>query len=236
MAAALVATLLSAPAMALEKTAAPFDGDRDAWQRGTDCTITYYNICTGWIWIWSGWSPGDQFGVSFTSCCAGGNESSVVGSWIYFGTGSPAGYGFTGTMEVYDADGNGCPTGASVYSDNMFLPTSGWNFVDLSSSAVLVPDATFAMTYTLSATSGDPMDIWTDHPAAGPTGPASCGSCFPATRVANSFYYGTAASPLCPGSVLNDGVCDAEFIWDVDVSCTVSVEATTWSSVKDLYR
>ena len=96
MAAALVATLLSAPAMALEKTAAPFDGDRDAWQRGTDCTITYYNICTGWIWIWSGWSPGDQFGVSFTSCCAGGNESSVVGSWIYFGTGSPAGYGFTG--------------------------------------------------------------------------------------------------------------------------------------------
>ena len=29
------------------------------------CSIVYYNICSGWIWIYSGWALGDEPGIAF---------------------------------------------------------------------------------------------------------------------------------------------------------------------------
>ncbi|MCA9750605.1 MAG: hypothetical protein KC591_00305 [Gemmatimonadetes bacterium] len=225
------------PGIALEKTSAlaiDKDVQQDGWRGGaTTCSVVYYNICTGWIWIWSGWSPGDQFGVSFDSCCAQ-NTTALNDMFALFTTGAPSGYGFTGNFHVYDADLNGCPTGAPV-ATQAHLPASGWNQV--SWSGTVVPDASFAIVYENSdATIPNPMAIATDHPAVGPTGPAACGTCFPSNRENRSFYYGTAASPLCPGSALNDGVCDAQLVIDVGLSCTTSVDSQTWGTIKNLYR
>ena len=68
-------------------------------------------------------------------------------------------------------------------------------------------------------------------------GAASCGrSSPPSTRTIHSFYYGVPTSILCPGSTLNDGVCDSEFLWDATFCATTAVQPTSWGSVKALYR
>jgi hypothetical protein len=54
--------------------------------------------------------------------------------------------------------------------------------------------------------------------------------------VNHSFAYGTAASPVCPGSTFFDGVCDAQLIWRADTACIDAVEPSTWGQIKGLYR
>ncbi|MFN8178160.1 MAG: hypothetical protein U0167_09530 [bacterium] len=238
LAAALLSVVIAAPSLALEKQSRPFTGDNraDHWRAASSCDIVYYNFCTGWVWIWSGWGPGDRLGVSFNSCCGNGNNTTAVGTtFVYFGTGAPAGYGFTGTMDVFDADANQCPTGASIAS-LPFLPVGGqWNTPDFGFATV--PDSTFAVVITMGPSASNPSAIESDHPAAGPTGGIACGTCYSNTRVNHSFYWGTNAAPLCPGSSFNDGVCDAQLIMDAGVRCTlVSIEPTTWGAVKNLYR
>jgi hypothetical protein len=38
--------------------------------------------------------------------------------------------------------------------------------------------------------------------------------------------------------VLNDGVCNALFLWDASMHCDtpVSIESTSWGAIKGLYR
>ena len=223
--------VVASTGLALEKTAAPMDADRaDGWNAGTSVSVAYYNICTGWVWVWSGWSPNDVIGVSYE----GGNNCTLNSNWWFFGTGSPAGYGFTGTVNINAADANRCPTGAPLASQS-FLPVSGWNVISWG-GGVNVGSNDFTVTVEFGAGAANPAAAWTDHPAAGPTGPQACGTCYPNPRDNRTFYYGTAASPLCPGSALNDGICDAQFIQDAQLTCTVSVEASTWGSVKNMYR
>jgi len=76
---------------ALEKTSARLDGsDRDIWRAGTvTCSIVYYNTCTGWIWVWSGWSPTDRFGVHFYRGFHS-TSADVVSSFVFFSSGSPS--------------------------------------------------------------------------------------------------------------------------------------------------
>jgi hypothetical protein len=236
-AAVLLTALIAAPSFALEKQTRRFTASdhAESWRSASSCQITYYNYCTGWVWIWSGWTAGDRFGVTFTSCCAPGNDVTSVGSAnVYFFSGSPPGYGFTGTMDLLDADANECPTGAAL-ATSPFLPISGWNTYDFGN--VVVPHSRFSIVLTMGPGDSNPAAVESDHPAAGPTGPAACGSCFPNTRTNHSYYWGTQATPICPGTSLNDGVCDAQLIFDVVVACDTSpVEPTTWGALKNLYR
>ena len=64
--------VFAASGRALEKTVArmPHDTRPDNWSVGTTCSVRYYNFCTGWVWVWSGWGEGDVFGVCFDNCCA----------------------------------------------------------------------------------------------------------------------------------------------------------------------
>jgi hypothetical protein len=114
------------------------------------------------------------------------------------------------------------------------LPVSGWNAVGFS-PLVRVPDQ-FAVAFTFGAGVQTPLALTADHPAAGPTGPPACGSCFPTTRENHSFYWGTAATSICPGSAFNDGVCDSQFLWDASMHCVTSVESSSWGAIKGLYR
>jgi hypothetical protein len=219
---------------ALEKTAARMTADDrlDDWNANTTCSVAYYNTCTGWVWIWSGWSSGDKIGVCFENCCP--SHGSLDASWQYVWTAAPSGYGFTGTISVNDTDPD-CCKGAELASQT-YLPISGWNTYLWGATKISGPS--FVVQVELgTSTLPNPISYATDHPAAGPTGPVACGTCYPTTRANHSFYYGTAASPLCPGSPLNDGVCDAQLLWGAGLTCKpISVEETSWSTIKGLYR
>ena len=116
---------LSSPASALEKTVGRLTDGLDGWRSGgtsTNCLVDYYNTCNGWIWIWSGWAPEDQIGVCFTSCCTG-LGANVDSSFVFFSSGAPSGYGFTGSVGIFNVDGDCCPTGSPISSQPL-LPTS----------------------------------------------------------------------------------------------------------------
>jgi hypothetical protein len=214
--------------LALEKTAVRADrANADGWDAGASCSVTYANICTGWLWVWSGWSPGDRIGVVFDPCCDNG---ALAATQAYFWTGAPSGYGFTGTLSIESVAG-GCPSG--VINSHPLLPPAG-PVVDFWSA----PAGPVALISTTGPGVGNPYSMPTDHPAAGPTGPQSCGSCFPSTRPIHTFYFGNTTTALCPGSALNDGICDSEALfWSAAFTgCTISVEENTWGAVKNLYR
>jgi hypothetical protein len=232
--------MLPAASVALEKRAALLDETgREAWSSGTaSCRALYYNFCQGWVWVWSYWRPGDRFGTAFSSCCPVGESAhQLKDMFLYASTGSPSGYGLTGTIDVWTADAHNCPSGAALRSTPM-LPHAGWNSVDWS-PPVDVSGGGFVITYTLaSGTRSDPVGFVTDHPSAGPTGPAACGTCFPSTRITRSYYYGRGSDTYCPGIVLFDGVCEAELLMDCAMTCTppVNVASRTWGQIKGLYR
>ncbi|MGH2569681.1 MAG: hypothetical protein ACRDGR_00555 [bacterium] len=228
--------VLAAPGLALEKRAARLTDD-DQWRSAgtsTSCLVDYFDVCTGWVWVWSGWRPEERIGVCFSSCCPAPLSAAGDTSYVYFYSGAPAGYGFTGTVDVFAVDADCCPVGVPL-STQPLLPTSGWNSVVL--GHVSVPPE-FAVTFTFGSAANLPIAVVTDHPAQGPTGPPACGTCYPPTRPTRSFWWGTATSPFCPGSVLNDGFCNAEFLWEVGLHCEapVALESKTWGGIKGLYR
>ncbi|GJM43897.1 MAG: hypothetical protein DHS20C21_07390 [Gemmatimonadota bacterium] len=222
------------PALALEKAELPMTDDRGwgGWDAGTTCSVSYYNDCTGWLWVWDGWEDRDVLGITYDPCCEG---AVLEATSTYFWTGAHPGYGFTGTIEVSTADSDGCPM--TLLAQTPFLPLSG---ATLHNWGVTVPGPV-VVTITLGNTRGDPSyrpGIPSDHPAAGPTGPAACGFCYPTDRVTHSFYYGNnGTGRSCPGQPLFDGVCNAEWLmWSASFTCPVSIEGSSWGAIKNLYR
>jgi hypothetical protein len=197
--------------------------------------VNYYNICTGWVWCWSGF--GDDFRIGLVvQTCTPEPGYSLMQTQHFFCSPAPSGYGFTGTIAVHNVDVNNCPVGAAI-SSQPFLP-SGAPFQVVAWGGVPVPNK-FAVVVTTAEDQGltSPALFGTDHPAAGPTGPVACGTCYPANRPNNSFGYGTVASPICPGSTFNDGICNAQLFWDVDfLFPPFSVEQSSWGTIKGLYR
>jgi len=238
LAVAVFLALLPDAAPALEKAARPApDLDRpgsDEWARGCSSSIIYYNFCTGWLWAWAGWEPGETIGVVYrTRECS--DVLSLSSSWHCAMAATPPGYGYTGTVEV-TATVAGCPVGPRV--SQPMLPTAGWS--QLAWGVWVLGD--FVVLWTNADVSGNPT-IWaTDHPSAGPTGPPACGHCYPESRSTHSFRFGTPGAPLCPGLPFEAGsACAPELLWDVQGSFVerdtpLGLEANTWSRVKAMYR
>jgi hypothetical protein len=223
--------LLAPPSPALERVArlGP-DLERDEWAAGGTVSIAYYNTCTGWHWIWWGWGPFETVGVNFT-----GLESGAVleSNWWYVWTAAPSGRGFTGTIDVFAADEDGCPVGEPL-ATQAYIPVSGWNLRPWGGLAV---PTSFIVSTEMGPGVASPMSLPSDHPAAGPTGPQACGTCYPTTRVNHSYNYGTRADPLCPGSPFFDGICDAQLLLDVQLVYPLPVEEeASWGKLKGLYR
>jgi hypothetical protein len=190
--------------LALEKTAVRANpGDVAGWDAAASCSVAYYNTCNGWLWRWTNWSPGDKFGVVWQPCCPGGQLTTTQ---TRFASGSPVGYGFTGTLLVESVVAN-CP-GALLASQPLLA--AGGVGSNQTQNWVGIPAGPVVFSFQLSQVTGDTVAPLTDHPAAGPTGAAACGNCYPTTRVANSFYWGNATTALCPGSTFFDGLCDSE--------------------------
>jgi hypothetical protein len=153
---------------------------------------------------------------------------------IFAWTGAPAGYGFTGSAKLFnDTNGDCCPDPNELVGTQAYLPVSGWNTCLWG----VVVGPRFITLYEHGPAEENPAAYATDLPAASPLGSVACGFCYPTTRANHSFYYGTKETPVCPGSALNDGVCDAQFLALAGVVCNlVSVEESTWGKIKGLYR
>src|SRR6185503_2640518 len=130
---AAVVVLLHSPAFALEKRSVPFNDNRaDAWSAGATCRVSYYNICTGWVWCWGGFDNWDRFGVVADRCCEGNAVAYLLQSSLFLCTASPVYYGFTGTIAVHSVDANDCPTSPPI-AVQPYLP---W-YVESSSFSVI---------------------------------------------------------------------------------------------------
>ncbi len=225
--------LIASSSPALEKRSVPAPDRADEWNAGVLCTVSYYNYCTAWVWAWSNFSGSSRLGTVFATC-DDPLGATLIESSILVAYSAPPGYDYTGTIAVHNVDANDCPVGAAIASQP-FLPTSG---TDVRQWGIAVPGE-FAIVLTIEAPFGgpNPGGFATDHPAAGPTGPQACGSCYPANRAIHSFYYGTAANPFCPGYTFSDGVCDAELIWDATMTAgPLALEPSSWGSIKAIYR
>jgi hypothetical protein len=225
--------VFASASFALEKTAMRVsDVERENWGAATTCTVAYYNFCTGWIWVWGGWSPNDVIGVCYDCCCTNVNgRTGVSTTWELVYTAAPPGYGFTGLIELWCVDAN-CGL-CLPWAGQPFYFTSGWNGHVWGGIEICCP---FAVTVTFGPGLAMPSRVASDHPAVGPTGPQACGWCYPNPRTCHSYYYGTATSPLIPGTSLTDGICCVEWIWDVALVCDVGVEESSWAAIKSLYR
>jgi hypothetical protein len=233
-------------ARALEKVSVRLPADAlDEWSaRGTILTISYFNLCSGWTWAWSGFEPGERVGVNFRTVPSTDVEPYLVFSRQYVVTGAPSGYGFTGVLSVHQADASGCPVDPPLAS-YPWLPAFGDNLYNW---IMQVPWGYpgWVLLYTSGPGENNPVAFLSDRPAGAPGPAADCGLCYPVSRQVRSFRYGTSAAPLCPGVPFVDTECAAELVWVADgyflpwtnpaLPAQESVESRSWGGVKSLYR
>jgi len=225
-----LATLLClhAPVSALERIAARLgpEADRESWSRSATATIRYYNFCTGWSWHWI-LGLESRHGTVFEAP----PSANLADSWALIGGGpGDCGYGFVGTISVHAVDGQDCPIIPPLASQALCIPSgSTWRLSTW--GGLPVPDRFAVVVETM-------FGGWvaSDHPSAGPTGPAACGLCFPATRTSHSYFWGTESSPVCPGIQFFDEICDAELAIEVSLQAATAVESRSWGRIKTLYR
>lgn len=230
----LAGVLLAGSGAALERTPVSEPGpDGSDWLTAESLTITYYNACTGWSWAWSPWETGERVGVVFEVPIG---DAVLETTTHLVRSAEGTGWGFTGVIEVYASDENDCPTGLPL-AQTYWAPRPWATLHTIFWGGVAVPQR-FVVAVTFQAPTGflDPVKLLSDHPAAGPTGPAACGLCYPTTRAAHSFRYGMVASPLCPGETFADPLCDAELGWTAFLSGVTAVESSSWTGIKGLYR
>lgn len=225
------ALVTTKPSLGLERALDRIYVGESDWNAGGTCTIQYWNTCIGWVWTWRGWSPHDRIGVHFSSC---GEALASVDIFTRFTNGVPVlpCWGFSGTLEAYAADENGCPTGPPLAS-RVFLPNGMTQNVAFSEPVAVPTD--FVATVTMQTGGSGTARYGTDRDVAGPTGPPGCGTCFPTTRLSHSYYYGKENTPLCPGSKLQV-TCECEFIWTPHMTGKIEVETSSWGEIKNLYR
>lgn len=248
----LCATLaLALNAVALERVAAQKELVRDdvrnpgGWAAGvTTCTLLYHNYCTGYIFRWTFNVSNALFGqVADVADCCGPNSSGVLDFTVHRARDCvPSGYGYTGTVGLYNVDANDCPSGAAIASQP-WLPCPTQPGFQVINWGVAVP-AKFLFLYNwggLNNSTYGGVDSDLGGEAAG-VQPPSCPLCYPCGRPNRSYVYGTTTSPYCPGTPVEPETTDSNGTtveWRVLYFMTcgpVSVESDSWGSVKNLYR
>lgn len=230
------------PAAALEKNSGRMPvPPGDEWiPAGSAWTVSYYNVCTGWVWNWSGLECGEQIGVGFRNdiCPFDGLLHAIL---LYCPSESPAGYAYTGTVSIYEADAEYHPVSGGTLGTWPFLFDRGWNAI--SGGGIPLPDY-----FLVVAKIGEHVHpsttafFTTDHPAAGPAGPQAAGHCYANSRETHTFFYGTHDPATGHRQPLHDVVGAAELLWHysgevpIGVNCDEDVTPCTWGRIKALYR
>ncbi|MEZ5066000.1 MAG: hypothetical protein R3B81_14800 [bacterium] len=230
--ACLVFSVSGLPAFGLERTRelALDSPSESPWTEAVTCALQYYNYCTGWSWFWAA-EDGDRTGTVFEACHS---DCEVLSASALFVNSSQYGRGFMSLLGLYAVDENDCPQEpplASMY----YVQSGGWHTFDFGGVAV-PPRFAIMTTHTNYHYPGIDVGFVSDHPAAGPTGPPACGTCFPSDRVGHSYFWGNVDSPGCPGTLIEDTACPAEFLVNVQLSCASAVPQSSWSRLRSMFR
>jgi hypothetical protein len=197
------------------------------------CTVVYYNTCSGWIWIYSGFAAGDEIGIIYdlAADCGGGACCHTGGFWYWRYT--QPNYGFTVTYDLYDVDCNtGCRTSGSLGQFAGQDPVERWNAVP-GLGCVSGQCAAIVATFdkgTLPYASTDQ--------SVGGIGPACVGANPPVIGSGNSVFYGNpGATAYCPPQFFGDAAGPVDFLAVAFFDCGgIATEDASWSDVKGLFR
>ncbi|MFH1277736.1 MAG: hypothetical protein ABIK65_05105 [Candidatus Eisenbacteria bacterium] len=199
------------------------------------CSIVYYNYCSGWIWIYSGFAAGDEAGVAYdlpVDCGKlPGETCTNTHFWWYWRYTAP-GYGFTVTYNLYNLDGQLCkilPSLGTSTSD----PVERWNLeAGLGAvGSITSDDAAIIATYN----AGTLPYLATDNNGKNYQAPLAC----PAYSVGgmHGMYWGGALTQYCPPQYFGDGYGAVEILADAGFDCQpTSTEDASWTGVKSLFR
>jgi hypothetical protein len=207
------------PALALEKTAAPAEGNgADPWASSGTCTVAYYNFATGWTSSWV-LDPFDRVGVVFVPCSP--HPATLLSTTHQVDT-IPT-VGCTGVVEIYAVDDYNCPLGPALASQPQSVDegevTYTWD--------VEVPQR-FLVAITVSyAGTAERARYTVDHPAAEPTRSGD---------EPHSFDYGPNSSEFCEAAPVHDGTGYVELAWSARFAKEVAIAGSTWGSIKAIYR
>jgi hypothetical protein len=192
---------------------------------GSAANLSWYNVCSGYIWIFSAFSANEQVGTHFPDAAVNdGND--IKRTITYFRNVVPS---YNQTVDIYvDLDNNqdGCPE-ANILSDLNLDPGLRWN---CSEFAADIPCQTSGLVVRISHDGGAAPTIATDGArqdrCVGPSNP-------------NSWYYGIGGT-VCLGWVGPDGTRDNFLTWlildDEDPCPGNANESKSWGNIKGLYK
>jgi hypothetical protein len=195
---------------------------------GTCGNLRYYNICSGYIWIFSGIRVGDAYGTRFDGACATSPGKRVRRAITYYRATVPA---YNQGADIYldrDTNNDGCPDGV-IASDIGLDPGERWN---CSNFNVCVPVSPGQSLIVRSVKRGSNAPNWsTEGPYTSVCDPVG---------VARSFYYPREGG--CFPWIINSptGRNDNFLTYLVisnDANCNFDAnESVTWGQVKGLFR
>jgi len=197
---------------------------------GSAANYKWYNLCAGYIWIYTAWGAGDAVGTQF-----GGvdqpqvnGDNDVKRTITYFRNVVPA---YNQTVDVFvdvDANLDGCidNPGSPLLSDLNLDPGLRWNCSDFNAN---IPCDVNGLIVRLQHDGGAAPTFATDG--------ARQERC-PYTAPQKSWYYGVNGS-TCLQLVGPDGSFDNWVLWlvlDTSEPCINATESKSWGEVKGLYR
>jgi hypothetical protein len=202
------------------------------------CSIVYYNLCSRWLWIWSGWGPFDVGGICFDlpNDCGKlpGETCAMTHFWWYWRYTQPT-YGFTITYDLWEAGADCCKIHPSLCTIANVDPVERWNFHDECAAACITTDyavltAAFGPAGTLPywCTTNNNKNYMAPNPCPGYT-----------VAPQHSWYYGTVTTQYCPPyDLFNDGWGASNTLMDAGFTCDVGIgsEEASWGEIKGLFK
>jgi hypothetical protein len=234
-------------------------GDLDYPSRQDVCALAYYNVCSGWIWYWTGWTPGAQLGTCFdlTDCadCSEPCHDLAEIVWLPYPITT---YGHV-DVEVFCGDDVCCPIGDPLGGWYNFPIDQDWanryHFVFSPPLDVSGCDPTMIVMVTLlepdltaPVSSSDQLN-W--HPPDGSDPCATEWTCEPHSYIYRDaldycFEYGAPVGWIVTGYPESDcedhgGPADAFYVnlfLYIYLGCegATATEDATWSEIKALYK
>ena len=197
------------------------------------CSISYYNLCSGWLWIFSGWAYGDMAGVVFDlpgDCGKLPGESCTnTHFWWYWRYTLPT-RGYAVSYDLYEVDTEMCLT-TSVGSIAYHAPIERWNYYD-GLGTVTGDKAAIVATWI----GGTLPYLPTEHNTENAAAPIACPGFVP--DIGRSYRWGNEyTSVYCPPyHIAHDNYVDIIMDAGFDCETPTSTEETSWGGIKDLFR
>jgi hypothetical protein len=188
---------------------------------GTAANYRWYNVCSSYIWFYSGWGAGEGVGTLYGGAAQPRVTDEIKRTITYFRN-VVQNYGQTVDVFLDRGNASGCILG-NIASDLDLDPGLRWNCSEFRACGA---------SYVIVRTQHDGGAA----PSFATDGPLTAG-CDP-NSPARSFYYGCNGS-VCVPWVGPDGDSDNFLNWLIvdDSYCDIiAVQPTSWGKIKGLFR